>query len=146
MENDQGTRGLPASGGPSEGFFGGARRCADASGGQSNAMDRSAAVEEIDGHWPGSATPLAVRQVTPLNSHPAALLGQLMDIALTCHPAADYRVRQGGRCLRRIHRTGPHVITCPVTKPRIVYVTDVSATTHSCVQSESNSHKHLQVC
>ena len=56
--------------------------------------------------------------------------GSFMDIALTCYPAADYRVRQGGRCLRRIHSTGPHVITCPVTKPRIVSVTDVSATTH----------------
>ena len=43
--------------------------------------------------------------------------GSYMDIALTCHPAADYRVWQGGRCLRRIHRTGQHVITCPVTKP-----------------------------
>ena len=29
------------------------------------------------GHRPGPATPLAVRQVTPLNSHPAALPGQL---------------------------------------------------------------------
>ena len=52
--------------------------------------------------------------------------GSYMDIALTCYPAADYRVRQGGRCLRRIHSTGPHVITCPVTKPRIVSATDVS--------------------
>ena len=56
--------------------------------------------------------------------------GSYMDIALTCHPAADYGVWQGGRCLRRIHRTGPHVITCPVTKPRIVSVTDVSVTMH----------------
>ena len=38
---------------------------------------------------PGPATLLTARQVTPLNSHPAALPGQLMDIALTCHPAAD---------------------------------------------------------
>ena len=53
-----------------------------------------------------------------------------MDIALTCHPAADYQVRQGGRCLRRIHRTGPHVITCPVTKPRTISEADVSAPTH----------------
>ena len=29
MENDQGTRGLPASDGPLQGFFGGARRCAE---------------------------------------------------------------------------------------------------------------------
>ena len=29
------------------------------------------------GHGPGSATPLNVRQVTPLNSHPAALPGRL---------------------------------------------------------------------
>ena len=29
------------------------------------------------GHKPGPATPLAVRQVTPLNSHPAALPGRL---------------------------------------------------------------------
>ena len=36
--------------------------------------------------------------------------GSYMDIALTCHPAADYRVRQGGRCLRRIRRTRQHVI------------------------------------
>jgi len=53
-----------------------------------------------------------------------------MDIALTCHPAADYQVRQGGRCLRRIHSTGPHVITCPVTKPRTISEADVSAPTH----------------
>ena len=29
MENDQGTRGLPASDGPLKEFFGGARRCAE---------------------------------------------------------------------------------------------------------------------
>ena len=66
------------------------------------------------GHRPGSATPLAVRQVTPLNSHPAALPGRLVDIALTCPPVADCQVQPGGRCLRRVHRTG-NVITCPVT-------------------------------
>ena len=66
------------------------------------------------GHRPGFATPLAVRQVTPLNSHPAALPGRLVDIALTCPPVADYQVQPGGRCLRRVHRTG-YVITCPVT-------------------------------
>ena len=87
-------------------------------------------VRVITDHEPGPATPLTVRQVTPLNSHPAALLRQPMDIALTCHPAADYRVRQGGRCLRRIHSTGPHVITCPVTKPRTISEADVSAPTH----------------